>query len=201
LNPSTDLVNRLWRLKYLSASHDEFPDLLLQDGDVLFNRTNSPELVGKTAVYRDTGCPTSFASYLIRLRTFGVYLPELLAAYINSPFGREWVAGAASQQVGQANVNGSKLKGLGVPLMPMPEQLRLWALIKSAFVEIDRLVAEAAAARRLLGRLDQAILAKASRGELVPQDPNDEPANVLLERIRAERAAAPKPRRGRRAAA
>lgn len=52
-----------------------------------------------------------------------------------------------------------------------------------------------------IDRLTQSILAKAFRGELVPQDPNDEPASVLLERIKAQRAAAPKAKRGRRAAA
>ena len=68
-------------LKYLPASHDEFPELLLWDGVVLFNRTNSAELVGKTAVYSDMGHPTSFASYLIRLRVIG-YLPELLSGVL-----------------------------------------------------------------------------------------------------------------------
>ena len=48
-----------------------------------------------------------------------------------------------------------------------------------------------------MGKLDEAILAKAFKGQLVPQDPNDEPASVLLERIKAERAAAPKAKRGR----
>jgi len=63
---------------------------------------------------------------------------------------------------------------------------------------IDRLASEGTSARKLIDRLDQAVLAKAFRGELVPQDPADEPASVLLERIRAEHGAAPKPRRGRR---
>ena len=77
----------------------------------------------------------------------------------------------------------------------MAEQYRLWGLIKAAFAEIDRLAAEAAAALRQLDRLDQAILAKAFRGELVPQDPNDEPASALLARIAAERTSAiPSPR-------
>ncbi len=70
-----------------------------------------------------------------------------------------------------------------------------------AFARADRLEAEAARARALLDRLESAILAKAFRGELIPQDPNDEHASVLLERIRAQRAVSPKPQRGRRATA
>ncbi len=86
------------------------------------------------------------------------------------------------------------------PLCTQEEQQEIVRRIETAFAEIDRLVAEAAAARRQLDRLDQAILAKAFRGELVPQDPADEPASVLLDRIRAERAASPaKARRARKA--
>jgi type I restriction enzyme S subunit len=61
--------------------------------------------------------------------------------------------------------------------------------IKTAFAWVNRLAAEASSARKLIDHLDQAILAKAFRGELVPQDPNDEPASVLLERVKAERVA------------
>jgi type I restriction enzyme S subunit len=60
--------------------------------------------------------------------------------------------------------------------------------IETAFAWVERLSSETTSARKLIDHLDQAILAKAFRGELVPQDPNDEPASVLLERIRAERA-------------
>jgi type I restriction enzyme S subunit len=154
------------KLKYLPLSHEEFPDLLLQDGDILFNRTNSAELVGKTAVYFDTGSATSLASYLIRIRIVG-YLPELLSAYINSEYGREWVRSVVNQQVGQANVNGTKLKELGVPLIPMEEQKQLWSCIKKSFAAIDRLGNETSRARELLDRLDQATLAKAFRGGLL----------------------------------
>ncbi|PZQ10244.1 MAG: hypothetical protein DI565_20020 [Ancylobacter novellus] len=183
-------------LRYLPHEHDEFPTLLLDQGDVLFNRTNSFELVGKSAVYEGDK-PESFASYLIRLKTV-CYEPKLLAYYLNSAIGRQWVASVASQQVGQANVNGTKLSELGVPFMCFDEQREIVRRIEHAFAAIDRLAAQAMSAQKLLDRLDQAVLAKAFRGELVPQDPNDEPASVLLERIRAERAAAPAPKRGRR---
>lgn len=99
------------------------------------------------------------------------------------------------------HVSGNDILTTSAPLPPLSEQVEIARRIARAFAEIDRLTAEAAAARRLLDRLDQAVLTKAFRGELVPQDPADEPANVLLERIHAERAAAPKPKRGRRAAA
>jgi type I restriction enzyme S subunit len=101
-----------------------------------------------------------------------------LSGYINSSFGRQWVASVVNQQVGQANVNGTKLRQLGVPVMPWPEQTEILQRIERAFVWIDRLAKEAVSARKLIDHLDQAVLAKAFRGELVPQDPNDEPAYV-----------------------
>jgi type I restriction enzyme S subunit len=75
-------------LRYLPADHADFPKLLLRSGDLLFNRTNSPELVGKTAVYRDRPSPCSFASYLIRARLGPDLLPEFLSYCTNSQMGR-----------------------------------------------------------------------------------------------------------------
>lgn len=190
-----DAMLDLSSLKFLPEDHDEFPDLLLEKGDVLFNRTNSAELVGKSAVYFGEPEKASFASYLIRVRCSGL-LPELLSGYINSAYGREWVASVVSQQVGQANVNGTKLRQLGIPVMPQEEQHEIARRIAGAFKWIDRLASEATNARNLINHLDQAVLAKAFKGELVPQDPNDEPASVLLERIHSERALAAAPVKG-----
>lgn len=86
------------------------------------------------------------------------------------------------------------------PLPSLTEQAIIVERLDGAFARANRLEAEAARARTLLDRLEAAILAKAFRGELVPQDPSDEPASVLLDRIRARRAEAPKHKRGRRAA-
>ncbi len=114
-------------LKFLPADHDEFPGLLLQVGDLLFNRTNSPELVGKTAVYKGNPRPCSFASYLIRVRFIEDVLPEFVAFVLNSSLGRAWVKSVVSQQVGQANVNGTKLKRFQLRLPPVAAQRKLVA--------------------------------------------------------------------------
>jgi type I restriction enzyme S subunit len=71
-------------LKYLPSDHSEFPELFLQVGDLLFNRTNSPELVGKSAVYHGAPLPCSFASYLIRVRTLDGCVPDYVAYSLNS---------------------------------------------------------------------------------------------------------------------
>lgn len=155
-------------LKYLPTVHHEFPDLLLKPGDVLFNRTNSAELVGKTAVYRGVPERCSFASYLIRLRPTSRCHPDYLSAYINSPAGRRWVSRVVSQQVGQANVNGSKLRALEIPLAPLAEQHRIVAEVERRFSVVQQLEATIAASLQRGARLRQSILDRAFRGELVP---------------------------------
>jgi type I restriction enzyme S subunit len=113
-------------LKYLPAELPFIEDFLLHDGDVLFNRTNSRKLVGKTAVYKNYYPKAIFASYLIRLRVDSKKcLPDFLAHYINSYYGTRYIASVVSQQVGQANVNGKKLSMMPFPLAPLAEQERI----------------------------------------------------------------------------
>lgn len=82
-------------------------------------------------------------------------------------------------------INLSQLKQYPLVVPPLEEQHEIVRRIESAFTKIDRLAKEANRATELVGRLDEAILAKAFRGELVPQDPNDKPASALIERVGA----------------
>jgi len=156
----------LEKLTFLPNSHREFPDLLLKSGDLLFNRTNSAELVGKTAVYHGTPEPCSFASYLIRVRVNPEYSPDFLSYYLNSAHGRKWIASVVSQQVGQANVNGTKLKALEIPNPPLADQKRIVAEVERRLSVVEELDAVVSANLQRATRLRQSILQKAFSGAL-----------------------------------
>ncbi len=183
-------------LKYLPVNHEGFPAQFLQNGDLLFNRTNSAELVGKSAIYRGNPSPCACASYLIRARFCSSYIPEFIAYYINSTFGRAWVSSVVSQQVGQANVNGTKLKALPVPVPPFPEQQRIVAEIEKQFTRLDAGVTALRRVQANLKRYRAAVLKAACEGRLVPTeaelartgqaDPNFETGEALLARILKE---------------
>ncbi|PNR80828.1 specificity determinant HsdS [Xanthomonas oryzae pv. oryzae] len=94
----------------------------------------------------------------------------------------------------------SKISSVRLPVADMEQQQAIVRRVEQLFAYADQLEAKVAAAQQRIDALTQSLLAKAFRGELVPQDPSDEPASALLDRIRAQRAATPKPKRGRKAA-
>lgn len=190
----TDLKSSMFTTKELTK-------LSLRTGDVLVIRSNgSLDLVGKSAVVEEEAVGMLYAGYLIRLRPLlGNVVPRFLHHFLSSPAARTALTGAARSTSGVNNVNAQQLQALKVPVRSLEEQQKIVRGIDTAFARADRMEAEAARARALIDRLEAAILGRAFRGELVPQDPNDEPASVLLDRIRAQRAAAPKSKRRRRA--
>ncbi|MDE2716947.1 MAG: restriction endonuclease subunit S [Chloroflexota bacterium] len=179
-------------LKYLEGDHPETQKTILGHGDLLFNRTNSAELVGKSAVYKDWHLKACFASYLIRVSFLSDISSDYVCTFINSRHGRAYIAQVRSQQVGQANVNGTKLAAMPIPLPPLAEQPRIVAEVERRLSVIQQTEATVEASLTRAERMRQSILKRAFSGKLVPQDPNDEPASVLLGRIRAEREAAAK---------
>jgi type I restriction enzyme S subunit len=185
-------------LKYLPFDHPDISKLTLQAGDLLFNRTNSPELVGKSAVFESGPEPTVFASYLIRVQLDSRCDPKWAALVINGPGGRRYIASVRSQQVGQANVNGTKLAAIPIPLPLYEEQQQIVAGVEQRLSVIDAMRSSIDGATRRSAVLRRSILERAFRGELVEQDLADEPASVLLRQIcagRAEGARTPKRRR------
>ncbi|MDO9385783.1 MAG: restriction endonuclease subunit S [Thiobacillus sp.] len=152
-------------LKYASLSKKDVEATTLINGDLLFNRTNSKELVGKCAIWRDANRPFSFASYLVRLRLKPDMLPEYLWATLNSAYGKYRLMNSAKQAVSMANVSPTDLGRITVPLPPLAlqekfarlinviEALRVEMLSKlTTFDELQTLVTQQA----LLGEITEA---------------------------------------------
>jgi type I restriction enzyme S subunit len=128
-------------LKYLPYSIDDLPRLYLQHNDLLFNRTNSYELVGKTGIYKGDSDKMTFASYLIRLSFFSEFLDvEFINLVMNSAYFRQYqIEPNITQQTGQANFNGTKLSTTLIPIPPFEEQKRVVAKVDELMLLCDEL--------------------------------------------------------------
>jgi type I restriction enzyme S subunit len=128
-------------------------------------------------------------------------LMDLTANGITSDFLWWWIQRldltSRSNGSNVPQINNGDVSPLEIEVPPPAEQAEIARQLEVGFAWIDRLASDATSARKLIDHLDQAVFAKAFRGELVPQDPADEPASVLLERIKATRSLTPV-RRGRR---
>ena len=108
-------------LKYIDLSSTERPKYTVRRGDLLFNRTNSVDLVGKTAVF-ELDEEFAFAGYLVRARTNKKATPEFISSYLNSPFGKALLRGMAKSIVGMANINAKEMQGIRIPTPPVDLQ-------------------------------------------------------------------------------
>lgn len=148
-------------LKFVPASIKDLPKLLLQSGDIVFNRTNSYELVGKSAVFRGPQ-PFTLASYLIRVRLFAGLTSEYIAYFINSSVcRRDFIEPDVIQQNGQANFNGTKLKTIPIPLPPLAEQAAIVERVEALMEHCRALAAEIEHTRTHAAHLLQAVLKEA----------------------------------------
>jgi len=127
--------------KKVQRQIEDLPRLFLQRSDLLYNRTNSAELVGKTGIYLGDDDAYTFASYLIRLRFFSEFVsPVYVNIAMNAPYFRKTqIIPQLRQQCGQANVNGSKLRNMIIPLPPIAEQQRIVAKVEQLITLCDQM--------------------------------------------------------------
>ena len=179
-------------IKYATRPVPIDSETSLAKGDVLMCRTNgSVRLVGKTAVvHSDLEPYHGFASYLLRFRLLETdVLPKWFHIYSTCQLGRAFIEQNAASSAGQNNVSLSLIHTMPIPIPPLAEQYRIVAEVERRLSVVQQAEATVEASLARAERLRQSILKQAFSGRLVPQDPNDEPASVLLERIRAEREA------------
>ena len=165
----------VWRNeKKIPAPSEELPALFLKQFDLLYNRTNSAELVGKTGIYLGEDDCKTFASYLIRIQLSRTSSsPHYVNLAMNAPVFRETqIVPLIKKQTGQANVNGTALKNMLIPMPPVLEQHRIVANVDRLLALCDRLEARLTssdhARRRMLEALLQEVLAPSA--EIIRQD-------------------------------
>lgn len=165
-------------------------------GDILYAREGTVGIA--CPVPHDVDLCMGQRMVLIRAgtRVHPTYLLHVLNSELVLSKVRSLVMGSTAPRV-----NVKDLKNFEIPTPSLNEQTEIVRRVEQLFAFADQLEAKVASAKNRIDHLTQSILAKAFRGELVPQDPNDEPAIVLLERIQAQRASAPKVKRGRKASA
>ena len=109
--------------KHIDIPDNELDKCTVRRGDVLFNRTNSKELVGKTCVY-DRDEMMVLAGFVIRIRVKDRILPEFLSAFLNTDFSKQMLLGMCKTAIGQANINAQELQNIGLYLPPVELQRR-----------------------------------------------------------------------------
>ena len=169
----------------------ELEKLRLLSGDLLIVEGNgSPSQIGRMATWKGDIENCVHQNHIIRARVADRIVPQYIEAYWNSPVGSSRVLGVASSTSGLYTLSVSKVSALPIPLPPLAEQHRIVAEVDRRLSVIQQAEAAVEVGLKRAERLRQSILKQAFSGKLVPQDPNDEPASVLLEQIRAEREAA-----------
>ena len=164
-----------------SSNKDDINKYALLKDDLLFNRTNSSEWVGKTAIFKSDS-PAIYAGYLIRVRCILV-CSDYINFVLNSSYHRDWCNSVKTDAVNQSNINAQKLSKHLIPIPPYEEQLRIVEEVKKWLSVIDGVDVEIDDLQTYITQTKSKILDLAIHGKLVPQDPNDEPAIKLLKRI------------------
>lgn len=185
-------------MKRLKVDASELATYGLSVGDIVVNRVNSPPFVGKAALIRELAEPTVFESNMMRIRLDNKQvLPEYCIRFLSSPEGLLQLRRNVKHAVNQSSINQTDVKSVQVPLPCLAEQAEIVRRVEALFKIADRIEARYTAARTQAQRLSPLLLAKAFRGELVQQDPQDEAASVLLERIAAATPVKARTSRGR----
>jgi type I restriction enzyme S subunit len=182
-------------VKTIEATETEIDELRLRPGDVLFNEGGDRDKLGRGWVWNGELPECIHQNHVFRARIpAGVFNPKLLSWYGNTA-GQRYFFEEGKQTTNLASINLTRLRGLPVPIPPLAEQTRIVEEGERLLSLADEVELLRNLDTRRCARLRQAILRWAFEGKLADQDPNDEPAAALLERIRSQTLAS-RPRAG-----
>ena len=171
----------------IGITQQEFKRTCLEENDLLFVEGNgSLDQIGRVALWNASIPRCVHQNHLIKFRAGREILPAFVLFQMMSPPGRAQLVEKATSSAGLNTLSISKISDVNLPVPALPEQHEIVRRVEQLFTFADQLEARFAKARAHVDKLTQSLLAKAFRGELVPQDPNDEPASALLARIRPE---------------
>ena len=157
-------------LKYTNLDAKTFQRFKLEKEDILFNRTNSIELVGKVGIFLHDGDFT-FASYLIRLRSKKEMLnPYFLNFFLNDPINQQKLKNLATRAIGQSNINATNLKTFKIPIPVMHEQQKIASILSDVDELIQRLKEKKMITKTLKNNLIQKILTGKLRAKVNGND-------------------------------
>lgn len=174
-----------WSNLMYTDDKDDIEKYLLKKGDVLFNRTNSPELVGKTSIYRGE-YPAIYAGYLIKLDYGKDIIGEYLNYMMNSTKAKHYCYTVKTDGVSQSNINAKKIGAFEIPVPTIEEQQEIVNILDNLLAKYNK-IKNLEQQLEKIELLKKAILAKAFRGELGTNNPDEESAENLLKEILAEK--------------
>lgn len=175
-----------WSNLAYTSDEEDIKKYLLKSGDVLFNRTNSPELVGKTSIYRGE-MPAIYAGYLIKLDyEKNIVVGDYLNYYLNSSKAKEYYMQVKTDGVSQSNINAKKIGEFEIPLPTLSEQHEIVRLIDELLARERKAQQATEQALASIDLMKKSILARAFRGELGTNKASEASALELLRQVLAE---------------
>lgn len=175
-------------VKTMTIEKSQLDRLQLKKWDVLFNEGGDRDKLGRGWIWQSQIAPCITQNHVFRASPFmASEFNSKIVSYWANAFGQQYFEKKGKQTTNLASINKTVLSHFPVPLIPREEQEELCKQIDKFMTILDAQEQEIASAFRLAGLLRQSILKEAFSGELVEQDPNDEPAAVLLKRIKTEK--------------
>jgi type I restriction enzyme, S subunit len=185
------------QFRLVNANVEDLEKYSLKNGDLVINRVNSPSHLGKCLLVSARNLPAIFESNMMRMKLSQLTDTQFVVIYLRSLFGKRQITKNAKWAVNQASINQKDVSNTFVPYPSLAEQQVISEKV-DGYLSLSYHVGNSIDDEiKRANRLRQSILKGAFEGRLVPQNPNDEPASVLLERIKAERANG-SPKRGRK---